>query len=43
MIGGLATMAARAREEIVSLGAKDDLSGTLATCVAGLSVVRHSV
>jgi len=35
MIGGLATMAPERREEIVSLGGKTILSGTLATCVAG--------
>ena len=35
MIGGLATMAPERREEIVSLGGKTIVSGTLATCVAG--------
>jgi CNT family concentrative nucleoside transporter len=35
MIGGLATMAPERRDEIVSLGAKTIISGTLATCVAG--------
>jgi CNT family concentrative nucleoside transporter len=35
MIGGLATMAPERREEIVSLGGRTILSGTLATCVAG--------
>jgi len=35
MIGGLATMAPERRDEIVSLGGKTILSGTLATCVAG--------
>ena len=35
MIGGLATMAPERRDEIVSLGAKTIVSGTLATCVAG--------
>jgi CNT family concentrative nucleoside transporter len=35
MIGGLATMAPERRAEIVSLGGKTILSGTLATCVAG--------
>jgi CNT family concentrative nucleoside transporter len=35
MIGGLATMAPERRDEIVSLGGKTIVSGTLATCVAG--------
>ena len=35
MIGGLGTMAPERREEIVSLGGKTIVSGTLATCVAG--------
>jgi concentrative nucleoside transporter, CNT family len=35
MIGGLATMAPERRDEIVSLGWKTVVSGTLATCVAG--------
>jgi CNT family concentrative nucleoside transporter len=35
MIGGLATMAPERREEIVALGAKTLVSGTLATLVAG--------
>jgi concentrative nucleoside transporter, CNT family len=35
MIGGLATMAPNRRDEIVSLGAKTLISGTLATLVAG--------
>jgi CNT family concentrative nucleoside transporter len=35
MIGGLATMAPERRDEIVSLGGKTLVSGTLATCVAG--------
>ena len=35
MIGGLATMAPERREEIVSLGGKTIVSGTLATCIAG--------
>jgi CNT family concentrative nucleoside transporter len=35
MIGGLATMAPERRDEIVSLGARTVVSGTLATCVAG--------
>jgi CNT family concentrative nucleoside transporter len=35
MIGGLATMAPERRDEIVALGGKTIVSGTLATCVAG--------
>jgi CNT family concentrative nucleoside transporter len=35
MIGGLATMAPERRDEIVSLGGRTIVSGTLATCVAG--------
>lgn len=35
MIGGLATMAPERRDEIVSLGWKTIVSGTLATCVSG--------
>ena len=35
MIGGLATMAPERRDEIVSLGGKTIVSGTLATCIAG--------
>ena len=35
MIGGLATMAPERRDEIVSLGGKTIVSGTLSTCVAG--------
>jgi len=38
MIGGLATMAPERRDEIVSLGGKTIVSGTLATCVAGAIV-----
>src|SRR5580765_2760000 len=38
MIGGLATMAPERRDEIVSLGGKTIVSGTLATCVAGSGV-----
>jgi len=34
MIGGLATMAPERRDEIVSLGGKTMVSGTLATCIA---------
>jgi CNT family concentrative nucleoside transporter len=35
MIGGLATMAPERRGEIVELGWKTLVSGTLATCIAG--------
>ena len=35
MIGGLATMAPERRDEIVALGGKTIVSGTLATCIAG--------
>jgi CNT family concentrative nucleoside transporter len=35
MIGGLATMAPERRDEIVALGGRTIISGTLATCVAG--------
>lgn len=35
MIGGLATMAPERRGEIVALGGKTIVSGTLATCIAG--------
>jgi CNT family concentrative nucleoside transporter len=35
MIGGLATMAPERRAEIVALGGRTIVSGTLATCVAG--------
>ena len=35
MIGGLATMAPERREDIVELGAKTLVSGTLATLIAG--------
>ena len=35
MIGGIATMAPERRDEIVSLGAKTIVSGTLATLIAG--------
>jgi CNT family concentrative nucleoside transporter len=38
MIGGLATMAPERRDEIVSLGWKTIVSGTLATCIAGAVV-----
>ncbi|MGB5082972.1 MAG: nucleoside transporter C-terminal domain-containing protein [Burkholderiales bacterium] len=35
MIGGLATMVPERRDEIVSLGGKTIVSGTLATCISG--------
>ena len=35
MIGGLATMAPERRDEVVSLGAKTLVSGTLATLISG--------
>jgi concentrative nucleoside transporter, CNT family len=35
MIGGLATMAPKRRDEIVSLGVKSIVSGTLTTCLLG--------
>lgn len=35
MLGGLATMAPERRSEIVSLGAKSIVAGTLATCMTG--------
>ena len=35
MIGGLITIAPKRREEIVSLGGKSIISGTLATCITG--------
>jgi len=38
MIGGLATMAPERRVEIVALGGRTIVSGTLATCVAGAVV-----
>jgi CNT family concentrative nucleoside transporter len=38
MIGGLATMVPERRDEIVSLGGKTIVSGTLATCIAGTVV-----
>jgi CNT family concentrative nucleoside transporter len=38
MIGGLATMAPERRAEIVSLGTRTIVSGTLATCIAGAVV-----
>jgi CNT family concentrative nucleoside transporter len=38
MIGGLATMAPERRDDIVSLGLKSIVSGTLATCLMGAIV-----
>ena len=38
MIGGLATMAPERREDIISLGLKSIVSGTLATCLMGAIV-----
>ena len=38
MIGGLATMAPERREDIVSLGLKSIVSGTLTTCLMGAIV-----
>jgi CNT family concentrative nucleoside transporter len=38
MIGGLATMAPERRDEVVSLGLKSIVSGTLATCLIGAIV-----
>jgi concentrative nucleoside transporter, CNT family len=38
MIGGLTTMAPERREDIVSLGMKSIISGTLATCLMGAVV-----
>ncbi len=38
MIGGLTVMAPQRRDEIVSLGPKTIVSGTLATCVIGAIV-----
>jgi CNT family concentrative nucleoside transporter len=38
LIGGLATMAPARRDEVVSLGAKSIVSGTLATCLLGAIV-----
>ena len=40
MIGGLATMAPERRDDIVSLGLKSIVSGTLATCLMGAIVGR---
>jgi CNT family concentrative nucleoside transporter len=38
MIGGLATMCPERRDEVVSLGFKSIVSGTLATCLMGALV-----
>jgi CNT family concentrative nucleoside transporter len=38
MIGGLTTMAPDRREDVVSLGAKSIVSGTLSTCLLGAIV-----
>ena len=38
MIGGLATMAPERRDDVVSLGLKSIVSGTLATCLMGAIV-----
>jgi CNT family concentrative nucleoside transporter len=38
MIGGLVTMAPERREDVISLGGKSIVSGTLATCVIGAIV-----
>ena len=38
MIGGLTTMAPERRADIVSLGMKSIVSGTLATCLMGAIV-----
>jgi CNT family concentrative nucleoside transporter len=38
MIGGLATMAPERRDDIVALGLKSIVSGTLATCLIGAIV-----
>jgi concentrative nucleoside transporter, CNT family len=38
MIGGLGTMAPERRNDIISLGLKSILSGTLATCLMGAIV-----
>ena len=38
MLGGLGAMAPDRRSEIVSLGAKSILAGTLATCMTGTIV-----
>jgi CNT family concentrative nucleoside transporter len=38
MIGGLATMAPLRRTEVVALGSKSIVSGTLTTCLLGALV-----
>jgi concentrative nucleoside transporter, CNT family len=38
MIGGLATMAPDRRDDVVSLGLKSIVSGTLSTCLMGAMV-----
>jgi concentrative nucleoside transporter, CNT family len=38
MIGGLATMAPERRDDVVSLGMKSIVSGTLSTCLIGTIV-----
>ena len=38
MIGGMGTMAPERRDEIVSMGLRSILSGTLATCMTGAVV-----
>jgi CNT family concentrative nucleoside transporter len=38
MIGGLATMAPERRDDVVSLGVKSIVSGTLSTCLIGAIV-----
>ena len=38
MIGGLATMAPERRDDVISLGLKSIVSGTLATCLMGAIV-----
>jgi CNT family concentrative nucleoside transporter len=38
MIGGLATMAPERRDDVVSLGLKSIVSGTLSTCLIGAVV-----
>ena len=38
MIGGMATMAPERRDDIVSLGLRSIVSGTLATCLIGAIV-----
>jgi CNT family concentrative nucleoside transporter len=38
MIGGLAAMAPERREDVISLGMKSIVSGTLTTCLIGAIV-----